>query len=109
VTDFADGAVAIVGGDQHQDGGAAGPVTFIGDLVDLAAFQFAGATHDGFIDVVRRHGDPFSGDNRGTQTGIAVGIATGTGGDLNLFDKACERFTALGVEGGFLVLDRRPF
>ena len=59
VPDFADGAVAIVGGHHHQHGGAAGSITFERDFIDLAAFQFAGAAHDGALDVVGGHAGGF--------------------------------------------------
>ena len=57
MADFADRAVAVIGGDVDQDGGAARPVAFEHDFFDLAAFQFAGAAHDGLLDVVGRHAD----------------------------------------------------
>ena len=109
VADLAHGAIAIVGGDHHQNRGAAGAVAFEHHLVDLAAFQFAGAAHDGLLDVVGRHAGGLGGRNRRAQAGIHIGIATGAGGDHNLFNDARETFSALGVEGGFLVLDCRPF
>ena len=62
VADLADGAIAIVGGHQHQHRGAARSVAFEHDFVDLAAFQFAGAAHDGVLDVVGGHADGLGGE-----------------------------------------------
>ncbi len=109
VADLAHGAIAIVGGDHHQNRGAAGAVAFEHHLVDLAAFQFAGAAHDGLLDVVGRHAGSLGGRNRRAQAGIHIGIATGAGGDHDFFNDARETLSALGVESGFLVLDCRPF
>ena len=75
VADFADGAIAIVGGHQHQNGGAARPVAFEHDFVDLAAFQFAGAAHDGALDVVGGHADRLGGDDGRAKPGIHVRVA----------------------------------
>ena len=48
-------------------------------------------------------------NNRRPQTRISVRIAAASGSDRNFFNKAREYFSALGVEGGFFVLDGRPF
>ena len=61
VADFADRAVAVIGRDLDQHRGAAGTVAFERDFVDLAAFEFAGAAHDGALDVVGGHADGFGG------------------------------------------------
>jgi hypothetical protein len=63
VADVADGAVAVVGGDIHQYGCAAGAVALEHDLFDHAAFQFARAPHDGFLDVVGGHGRGLGREN----------------------------------------------
>ncbi len=109
VADIADGAVAVVGGDVDQDGGAARPVAFEHDFVDLAAFQFAGAAHDGLLDVVGRHTDGFGGQDGGAQTGVPVGIAAAARGDHDFLDNARERFSALGVKSRLFVLNGGPF
>ena len=109
MADFADGAIAIIGGHVHQHGGAARPVAFEHDFVDLPAFQFAGAAHDGLLDVVGGHADGLGGEDGGAETGIGIRIAAAAGGDHNFLDDARERFPALGVQCGLLVLDGRPF
>ena len=109
MANLADGAIAIVGGDHHQDGGAARAVAFKHDLVDLAAFELAGAAHDGLLDVVGRHADGLGGGDGRSQARIHIRIAAVSGGDHDLFNDARETLPALGVGGGFLVLDCRPF
>jgi len=109
VADLADGAVAVIGGNLHDDRGATGAVALEGDFVDLAAFQLTGAAHDGAFDVVGRHRDRLGGGNGGAESGVAVGVAAAAGGDGDLLDETGEGFTALGVEGGLLMLDCRPF
>ena len=93
MADFADRAVAVIGGDVDQDGGAAGPVAFEHDFVDLAAFQFAGAAHDGLLDVVGGHADGFGGQDGGAQARIPVRIAAAAGGDGDFLDDARERLS----------------
>jgi hypothetical protein len=109
VADIGDGAVAVVGGDVDQDGGAARPVAFEHDLFDLSAFQFAGAAHDGLLDVVGRHADRFGGQDGGAQARIPVGIAAAARGDHNFLDDARERFSALGVKCRLFVFNGGPF
>ena len=109
MADLADGAVAVVGSHIDQDGGAARPVAFEHHFLDLPAFQFARAAHDGLLDVVGRHADVFGGENRGAQARIAVGIAAVARGDRDFLDESREDFTALGVESRLLVLNCRPF
>ena len=64
--------------------------------------------YDGLLNIVGWHADPFGGEDRGTEAGIGVRIATAAGGDHNFLNDARERFSALGVECGLLVLDGRP-
>ena len=110
MADFAHGSVAIIGGHLHQHGGAAGPVAFKRDFVDLAAFQFAGAAHDGALDVVGGHAGGLGVGDGFAQTGVGVRVAAaGTGGNHDFLDDARKHFPALGVGGGLLVLDGRPF
>ena len=109
MADIADGAVAVVSRDRNQHRRAARTVAFEHDFVDLAAFQFAGAAHDGALDVVGRHADSLGGKDGRAQTRIRVGIAAAPGGDHDFFNDAGEDFPALGVEGALLVLDGRPF
>ena len=109
MADLAHGAIAIVGGDHHQNRGAAGAVAFEHHLVDLTAFQFAGAAHDGLLDVVGRHAGGLGGRNRRAEAGIHIGIATGAGGDHDFFNDARECFPALGVRSRLFVFDSGPF
>ena len=109
MADVADGAIAVVRGHVHQDGSAARPVTLEHDLLDHAAFQFARAPHDGFLDVVGGHGNSLGGEDGGTQTRVAVRIAAIAGGDGDFFDDARETLAALGVRGRLFVLNGCPF
>ena len=109
VADVADGSVAVVGGHIHQNGRAARTVALEHDFLDHAAFQFARATHDGFLDVVGGHGDRFGGKDGGTQTRVAIRIAAITRGDGDFFDNARETLAALGVRGRLFMLNGCPF
>src|SRR4029453_16066468 len=73
--DVADGAVPVVGGHIDQNGCAARAVTLEHDLFDHAAFQFARAAHDGFLNVVGGHGNSFGCEDGGAQTRVAIRIA----------------------------------
>src|SRR6202044_2441907 len=104
MTDLADRPVAIVSGHVHQNRCAAGAVAFERDFVNLAAFQFASAAHDGALDIIGgdagglRIGDGFA------KTRVHIGVAAaGTGSDHNLFDNAGKCFSALRVGGGLFV------
>ena len=96
VTEFADGAVAVVGRDFHQNSRAAGTVAFEHDLFDLSAFQFTGAAHDSALDVVGRHTDRLGGGDGGTKARVAIGIAAAAGGNHDLLDDARKDLAALG-------------
>src|SRR5580693_3076513 len=109
MTDFTDGPVAIVGGHRDQDGGAARPITFKYNFVDLPTLEFASAAHDGALDVFGGHADRFSGGDGGAQTRIHARIAALPGGNHYFFYDAREGFPALGVQSGLFVLDGRPF
>ena len=108
MTDIAHGAVAIVGSHHYKHGRAAGAITFEHDFIDLAAFELARAAHDRVLDVAGGHGDVFGCRDGGAKTRIAVGIAAAACRNSDFLDQARENFPALGVRGGFLVLDRRP-
>jgi hypothetical protein len=109
VADIGDGAIAVVSGDIDQDGGAARPVAFEHDLFDLTAFEFAGAAHDGLLDVVGRHTDRFGGQDGGAQARIPVGVPAAARGDHDFLDNARERFSTLGVKCRLFVLNGGPF
>ena len=109
MADIADGTVAVVGGDLDDDRGAAGSVPFVGDFLHLFAAEFAAATHNGALDIFRRHGNRFGGDDGGAEAGVGVGVAAVASGDDDFFDEAREDFAALGVEGSLLMLDCCPF
>src|SRR6185437_659381 len=107
--DFAYGAVAIVRRNRNQNRRAARAIAFKEDLVDLAAFEFAGAAHDRALDIVGGHADGFGRGDGGPQTRIGVGITAAPGRDLNFLDQPRKRLATLGVGGGLLVLNGRPF
>src|SRR5262249_17459206 len=109
MADLADSSIAIISGDGDQNCRAAGAVAFEHDFIDLPAFELAGAAHDGALDVVGGHADRLGRCDRGTKPGVGVGIAAVPGGDGDFFDQAGESLPAFGIEGGFFVLDCRPF
>ena len=109
MADLADGAVLVVGRDLDHDRNAAGTVAFVCDFVDLAAFEFARAAHDGALDVVVRHRNGFGGQDGSAETRVPVGIAAIARSDHDFFDDAGEDLAALGVESGLFMLDGRPF
>ena len=109
MADLADRAVAVVGGHIDQHGRAARAVAFEHHFFDLPAFQFAGAAHDGLLDVVGGHAGGLGRQNGGAQPRIAVRIAARSRGDGDFLDDARERFPALGVRSRLLVLNGGPF
>jgi hypothetical protein len=108
VADFADRAVAVVGGDVDHDGDAAGSVTFENHFFDLPAFEFSGAALDGALDVVGGHADCLGRQDGGSQARVGVGIAATAGSNHDLLDDAGEHLAPLGVESGLLMFDGRP-
>ncbi len=109
MADIADRSITIVGGDQNQHRSASRPIAFEHDFIDLPALELARAAHDGALDVVGRHADGLRRGDRGAKARVHIGIAAAAGSDRNLFDHAGKHFPALGIEGGFLMLDGRPF
>src|ERR1022692_4542594 len=78
-------------------------------MFDHAAFQFAGAPHDGFLDVVGRHGCGFGRENGSAQTGVAIRVAAAAGGDRDFLDNARETLPAFGVRGRLFMFNGCPF
>src|ERR1700741_3536811 len=110
VTDFTDGAVAIVGIDLGKDGDSARAVALEREFLVGRAGQLAGAALDGALDVVGGHVLALGGEDGGAQTRIAVGIAaTVFGGNADFLDQASKNLAALGIERALLVLDCGPF
>ena len=109
VANFADRAVAVVGGAVHDDGNAAGPVAFEGDFFVGGAGELTGAALDGALDVVVGHVLGLGGSDGAAQARIAVGITARLGGDADFLDELRENLAALGVERTLFVLDCRPF
>src|SRR5579862_13143 len=109
VTDFADGAVPVVGVDLSEDGDAARTVALERELFVSRAGQFAGTALDGSLDVIGGHVLALSGEDRRTQTRIAIRITTAIfGGNADFLDEASENLAALGVERALLVLNCGP-
>ena len=110
MADFAYSAVLVVGEDVDDDGDAAGPIAFVGDLFVADAFDLAGSALDGALDVLVRHVLGFGSGDRSAEAGIAVRVSSAhLGGDGDFLDQAGEDLAALGVEGALLMLDSRPF
>src|SRR5271170_6122143 len=110
MADLTNRSVAVISRDGYQHRGATWAVAFKQDFVDLAAFQLAGAAHNGPFDVIGRHADCLGSQNGGSQSGVTVGIAaTPASSNHDFLNEAREDLAALGIEGSFLVLNRRPF
>src|SRR6185369_122025 len=109
VTDLADRAVAVIGGDFDEDGNAARAVAFEGDLFVTHAWQFAGAALDGFLDVVARHIFSLSGSDRGSQAGILIRVTAALRSHGDFLDKTGEDLAALSIKRALLVLNCGPF
>jgi hypothetical protein len=109
VADVADRAVAVVGCHVDQNGRAARAITLEHDLFDHAAFEFARAAHDGFLDVVGGHGNSLGGKDGGTQARVAIRVAAVARGDGDFLDNTRETLAAFGVRGRLFVLNGCPF
>src|SRR5205807_6467874 len=95
VANFADGAVAVVGGHLGDQRYSAWAVTFKGDLFVCSAGQFAGTALDGALDVVRRHVLGFGRGNGSPQARISFRItAAALGRHGYFFDQASEYLAA---------------
>ena len=99
MADFADGAVAIVGGDFHDDSDAARAVALEGDFFVIDAFELAGAAFNGAVNRIIRHIHTLSISYDLTQAGVLIDIAAspGTRGYRNFFDQFRENFSAFGI------------
>jgi len=89
---------------------AARAVAFVLDFLVGNAFELAGAFFDRALDIITRHTAAAGGEYRRAQARIGVDIAAAHacrhGDFLNQLGKY---FAALGILGGFLMLDRAPF
>src|SRR3954469_18999143 len=110
MTDFADGAVPVIGGELDQQGDAARTVALPPPLFVGRAGQFAGTTLDGAFDVVAGHIGGFGVEDGLAQTRVFIRIATpDTGGHDDFANNTGEDLAALSVERALLVLDCGPF
>jgi hypothetical protein len=106
---FADDTIAIGGDGLNEHAYPARTVSFEGHFFILFAFELAGAAEQSTLNVVIGHVLVFGGEDGGAQAGIGIDIATAEArGDGNFTDDAGEDATALGVGGGFFVLDGGP-
>src|SRR5690606_2859769 len=98
VADLGHGAVGIVGGGLDEDGGAAGAVALVGELLVAAALELARALLDGAVDVLVGHVDGLGRVDGRAKTRVAVRVtAAGLGGDGDLADDLGPGGGALGV------------
>src|SRR5262249_48030911 len=92
-----------------EDGDAAGAVAFVADFLELLPLELAGAALDGALDVVLGHGDFARLVDGVAKLEVHGRIAAAmTGGDDDGPAQLAPQLAALGVDGAFLVLDRRP-
>jgi hypothetical protein len=110
VADLRRGAVGVVGHGLDHDRDAARPVAFVRELFVRDAVELTGAALDGAVDVVLGHVARLRFRDGGTETGVAVDVASAeAGGDGHFLDDAREDLAALGVRRTLLVLDGAPF
>ena len=103
-------AIAVVGERVGHDRHAGRSVTLIPDLFQRIAFQRAGASLDGAVDLVGRHVYLACLLDRQPEPEVAVGVAsTLFGRDCDFTGGTCERLTTLGVDHCFFVFDAGPF
>ena len=103
-------AVAVGGDHLNQHAHAARAVAFKGGFLILFAFELAGASQNGSLDVVAWHVRGLSGQNRGSQARIGVRFAAADArGDADFADDSCENTATLRVSSTLLVFNRGPF
>ena len=99
LADLAGGAVAVVGQHFAEHGHAAGAVAFVGDLLEGAAFELAGAALDGPLDVVLGHADGLGVVDGVAEPQVRVGVAAAVlGGDDDRLGQLAPQLAALGVD-----------
>jgi hypothetical protein len=108
--DVGHGPVLVVAERFQQNRRAAGSVSFIGALLVLDAFEFAGPFFDGPFHIILGHVTGPGIQQRTPKPGIGVGIPSADAGRYDDFlDDLGENLPALGVFRRFLVLDISPF
>jgi hypothetical protein len=106
---FRGGAVLVVRRHLHDNGHAAGRVSFIGHFFINHAGQLACALLDGAVDVFARHVGFARLHYDGAQPGVHVGIAAARfRGDGDFFREAAEDLAPLCVGGAFKVFEFCP-
>ena len=76
LSNFRSGPVTVVGEHFTEHGHAAGAVTLVDDLFEIAAFEFAGTFLDRPLDIVLWHADGLGVIDGVTQAEIRIGIAS---------------------------------
>jgi hypothetical protein len=109
VAHVGDGTGAVVGHAVDDDRCAADAVTLVAHLLVMRALEPAGAALDRALDRVLRHVLVHRLVHGEAQAWIGARIAAAESrGDGDFLDQAREDLAALGIGGGFLVLDVRP-
>ena len=108
MSDFADGAVAIVGADVDQYRSASGTVSLERELFVVDAGEFAGTTLNGALDVVGRHVLGLRIRDGLAQAGVLIHVAAILRRDGDFLDQARENLAAFRVKSALLVLDCGP-
>src|SRR5262249_30284713 len=110
VTNFAHGAIAVVGIDFGEDGDSARAITFQREFFVGRARQFARAALDRALDIVGGHVFGFSRRDGGAQARSAIRIpAAVLGSNADFLDKTGEDLAALGVQRALLVFNCGTF
>ena len=111
VANLGGGPVAIVRHDLHHDGGAAGRVALVGDLVVRGPIGSARRTLDGAINVVHRHVRRAGTLDRHAQTEIRIGVRPAT--LAHRYDKLTpqtgEKLSTFGIVHALLTSYLMPF
>ena len=93
-----------------EDSHAAGAVTLVKHLFQVAAFELAGAVLDRPGDVLLGHADRLGGVDGGAEAEVHVRIAAAAHlrGDDDPLGEPAPELAALGVDQGLFVFDASP-
>src|SRR5690606_10126825 len=93
-----------------DNGGAVDAIAFVTDFFVVGAFQAASAALDGAVDVVLGHIGPSRLVDRQPEARVGGDVAAAhTGCYRDFLDETGPDFAALGIGGGFFMLDVGPF
>src|SRR5687767_9518219 len=103
MTDLADGAIFVVGGDLDDNGRSTGSISFVMEFFYMAALEFASAAHNGALDVIGGHAHCLGGGDSRSKACIGIDVAAAARGDHDFLNQAGEHLPAFGVEGSLFM------